>query len=84
MTKEENIASNSTKKPLEDKQCPFKKISEDVYEWDGYVKEDWYKPRGIDSLHYHYSEDDAQYILRICTEKWGVAVKKEVIGFNGW
>ena len=53
--KEENIACNSMQKLLEDKGYPFKKINEDVYKSDGYVEENWYEPKGNDSLQYHSS-----------------------------
>ena len=70
-------------KALEEKGYPFKKINEDVYESDGYVEEDWYEPRGTYSLHYHYSEDDIQYIFWRRAEKRGALAKKEVIDLTG-
>ena len=37
-------------KLLDDEGYLFKKTSEDVYESDGYVEEDWYELRGTDSV----------------------------------
>ena len=55
--KEESIGSNEENEPL---KAPFKEVNED----DGFVEDDWYKPRGPDSLPYHYSERDIRHILR--------------------
>ena len=63
MKKEESAASSSAHKSLEDEGYSFKRINENVYESDGFVEEDWYKPTGTDSLWYYYSEDGVQYIL---------------------
>ena len=46
---------------------------------DGYVEEDQYKSRDTDSLYYHYSKEDVQYILRRCVEKSVAVVQKEMI-----
>lgn len=54
-----------------------------MYESNGYVEEDWYEPRYIDSLRDHYLEEDVQYILRRHEEKWGAAEAKEVIELMG-
>ena len=76
--KEESIVSNSSRKALEDEGYPFKKIKED----DGFGEDDWYEPRGTDSLRYHYSKDDAQYILKKHAKKRAGA-KKEIIDLTG-
>ena len=54
-----------------------------MYIFDGHREDDWYKPRGIDSLRYHYLEEDVQYILKRRVEKRGVAAKDEVIDLIG-
>lgn len=77
--RQKSVASNSIEKLLEDEGYLFKKISEDVYELDGYVEEDWYELRGTNSLQYYYSEEDIQYILRRHANNWEAAMKKEVI-----
>ena len=55
--KEESTRSNDEEKPL---KAPFKEVNEDEF----FVEDDWYEPRGLDSLEYYYSEKDIQYILR--------------------
>lgn len=62
MKEEESMGSKSKEKLL---KAPFKEVNED----DGFVEDDWYEPRGPDSLRYHYAEEDMQYIFRRCTEK---------------
>lgn len=66
---EEGVLSTSTEKLLEDERYPLKKISEDVNKSDGYMEEDWYEPRGTNSLRYHYSEEDVYYILKRGSKK---------------
>ena len=73
---EESIGSNAEDEPL---QAPFKEVNED----DGFVEDDWYEPRGPDSLPYHYSGKDIQYILRRRAEKRAAAMEKEVIDLTG-
>ena len=46
--KEESAGSNDEEKPL---KGPFQEVNEDEF----FVEEDWYDPRGPDSLRYHYS-----------------------------
>ena len=79
MTKEESIGSNAEEKPPEPIKQPFKDIHGD----DGYVEDDWYEPRGPDSLRYHYPEETVQYILRRRAEKRAAAMKDEVIDLTG-
>ena len=73
---EESIGSNAEDKPL---KAPFKEVNED----DGFVEEDWYEPRGPESLPYHYSEEDVRYILRRRAEKRAAAAEKEIIDLTG-
>ena len=40
-----------------------------MYESDGYEEEDWYELRGTNSLRYHYSKEDLQYILQRSAKK---------------
>ena len=54
MQKEESTRSNSKEKPPEEIGQPFKEVNED----DGFVENDWYDPRGINSLRYYYSQED--------------------------
>ena len=49
MTKEESIGSNAKEKPPEAIRQPFKNVNED----ECYVEDDWYQPRGSDSLRYY-------------------------------
>ena len=79
MTKEESIGSNAEEKPPEPIGQPFKDIHGD----DGFVEDDWYEPRGPDSLPYHYSEKDIQHILKRRVEKRAAAMEKEVIDLTG-
>ena len=79
MIKEESIGSNAEEKPPEPIRQPFKDIHGD----DGYVEDDWYEPRGPDSLRYHYPEETVQYILRRRAEKRAAAEEKEVIDLTG-
>ena len=74
--KEESTGSNAEEKPL---KAPFKEVNED----DFFVDDDWYDPRGLDSLRYHYSEEDVQYILKRRVEKQAVVAEKEVIDLTG-
>ena len=76
MKREESTGSNAEYKPLE---APFKEVNED----DGFVEDNWYKPRGLDSLGYHHSERDVQHILRRGAEKRAAAAKKEAIDLTG-
>ena len=76
MKEEESTGSNSKQKLL---KAPFKEINED----DRFVEDDWYKPRGPDSLRYHYAKEDVQYIFRRREEKQAAAVEKEVIDLTG-
>ena len=73
---EESVGSNTKDEPL---KAPFKEVNED----DGFVEEDWYEPRGPESLPYHYSEEDVQYILKRRAEKRAAAMEKEVIDLTG-
>ena len=73
--REESTGSNDEEKPL---KASFKEVNED----DGFVEDDWYEPRGPDSLRYHYSEKDVQYILKRRAEKV-VAAEKKVIDLTG-
>lgn len=66
---------NSKEKPL---KAPFKEVNKD----DGFVEEDWYEPRGPDSLHYYYMEQDVQYILRRHTEKRVAVAAKKIINLT--
>ena len=66
---------NSKEKPL---KAPFKEVNKG----DGFVEEDWYEPRGPDSLCYYYMEEDVQYILRRHTEKRVVVAAKEFINLT--
>ena len=75
MTKEESVGSNAEEKPPEPIRQPFKDIHED----DGFVEDDWYGPRGPESLPYHYSEKDVRYILKRRAEKRAATEEKEVI-----
>lgn len=54
MKKEESIGSNSEQKPPKEIGQPFEEVYEDV----AFVENDWYELRGIDSLRYHYSEEN--------------------------
>ena len=65
---------------MRDERYPFKRINEDAD--NGLMEDDWYEPRGIDSLKYRYSKTDAQYIFQKHIEKRTV-VEKEVFGFTG-
>ena len=76
MKKEESIGSNDENEPL---KAPFKEVNKD----DGFVEDDWYEPRGPDSLPYHYSEKDIQFILRRRAEKRVSVGEKEVIDLTG-
>ena len=49
--REESTRSNAKEKPL---KALFKEVNED----DFFGEDDWYEPRGLDSLRYHYSEKD--------------------------
>ena len=62
MKEEESIGSNNEDKPP---KAPFKEVNED----DGFVEDDWYEPRGPESLPYHYSKKDVWYILKRRAEK---------------
>ena len=73
MTKDENIAFNTATKVVEDKGYTFRRINEDVD--DGFVEDNWQKPRGTNNLKYHYSESDVQYILKKCAKKQVVATR---------
>ena len=73
---EESVGSNAENEPL---KAPFKEVNED----DGFVEDDWYEPRGPDSLPYHYSKRDIQHILRRRAEKQAAAEEKEVIDLTG-
>ena len=79
MTKEESVGSNAEEKPPEPIRQPFKDIHGD----DGFVEDDWYEPRGPESLPYHYSEKDVRYILKRRAEKRAAAEEKEVIDLTG-
>ena len=79
MTKEESVGSNTEEKPPEPIRQPFKNIHGD----DGFVEDDWYEPRGPESLPYHYSEKDVRYILKRRAEKRAAAEEKEVIDLTG-
>ena len=79
MTKEESVGSNAEEKPPKPIRQPFKDIHGD----DGFVEDDWYEPRGPESLPYHYSEKDVQYILKRRAEKRAAAEEKEVIDLTG-
>ena len=79
MTKEESIGSNTEEKPPKPVRQPFKNIDED--EW--YVEDDWYEPRGPDSLRYHYPEETVQYIIKRRAEKRAKALENEVIDLTG-
>ena len=76
MKKEESIGSNGENEPL---KAPFKEVNED----GGFMEDDWYEPRGPDSLPYHYLEKDIQHILKRRAEKRAAAIKKEVIDLTG-
>ena len=76
MKKEESTGSNGEEKPL---KASFKEVNEDEF----FVEDDWYEPRGLGSLRYHYSEGDVQRILRRRAEKRAAAMEKEVIDLTG-
>ena len=57
MKKKESTGSNSEEKLL---KGAFKEMNED----DGFAGDDWYEPRGTDSLKYHYSEENVHCILK--------------------
>lgn len=77
--KEESVASNTEEKPFEEIGQPFEEVNEDY----GFVEGNWYEPRGTDSLRYHYSEEDVQYILKKRAEKWTAMGEKEIIDLTG-
>ena len=79
MIKEESVGSNAEEKPPEPIKQPFKDIHGD----NGFVEDDWYEPRGPDSLPYHYSERDIQHIRRRRAEKRAAVAEKEVINLTG-
>ena len=79
MTKEESVGSNAEEKPPKPIRQPFKDIHGD----DGFVEDDWYEPRGPESLPYHYSEKDVRHILKRRAEKRAAAAGKEVIDLTG-
>ena len=60
MKKKKNTASNSEEKPPKDEGYPFKKVNEDMYKSNVFVESEWYELRSIDSLRYHYPEDEVQ------------------------
>ena len=76
MKKQESIKSNDENEPL---KGPFKEVNKD----DGFVEDDWYEPRGPDSLLYHYSEKDVRCILKRRVEKCAAAEEREVIDLTG-